>query len=190
MKRFGGRASPPNYFWEQPFGRWKINLKNARSAGFMEANFVKEIIDAVLAGHPELFLVDWSLSADNDIRVIIDADRGVDMESVIAVSRAIEHHEAMDRDREDFSISVSSPGADAPLRLPRQYVKHVGRTLKVTCHDGSEVSGELTACDADRITLQWTMREPKPVGKGKHNVTHTLDIPYGDIKKAVVVIKF
>ena len=134
----------------------------------MEANFVKEIIDAVLAGHPELFLVDWSLSADNDIRVIIDADRGVDMESVIAVSRAIEHHEAMDRDREDFSISVSSPGADAPLRLPRQYVKHVGRTLKVTCHDGSEVSGELTACDADRITLQWTMREPKPVGKGKH----------------------
>lgn len=156
----------------------------------MEAGFVKNIIDQAMEGYPSLFVVDWSLSADNDIKVCVDGDQGVDIESVIAISRAIEHHADMDRDREDFSISVSSPGADAPLKQPRQYAKHVGRELKVATNAGEEFTGTLTDAGNDGITLEWTAREPKPVGKGKHTVTYTKAVPFADIKKAKVVIKF
>lgn len=173
MREIGGRGSPPNYF------------KCA-----MEAGFVKNIIDQAMEGHPSLFVVDWSLSADNNIKVCVDGDQGVDIEAVIAVSRAIEHHPDMDRDREDFSISVSSPGADAPLILPRQYAKHVGRKLKVTTDSGEEFTGTLTDAGQDGIALEWAVREPKPVGKGKHTVTYQKTIPFADIKKAKVVIKF
>ncbi len=156
----------------------------------MEAGFVKNIIDQAMEGFPSLFVVDWSLSADNDIKVCLDGDQGVDIESVIAISRAIEHHPDMDRDREDFSLSVSSPGADAPLKQPRQYAKHVGRELKVAANSGEEFSGTLTEVGNDGITLEWTAREPKPVGKGKHTVTYTKAVPFADIKKAKVAIKF
>lgn len=156
----------------------------------MEAGFVKSIIDQAMEGHPSLFVVDWNLSADNDIKVCVDGDQGVDIESVIAISRAIEHHPDMDRDREDFSISVSSPGADAPLKQPRQYAKHVGRVLKVATNAGEEFTGTLTDAGNDGITLEWTAREPKPVGKGKHTVTYTKAVSFADIKKAKVVIKF
>lgn len=156
----------------------------------MEAGFVKNIIDQAMEGYPSLFVVDWSLSADNDIKVCVDGDQGVDIESVIAISRAIEHHADMDRDREDFSISVSSPGVDAPLKQPRQYAKHVGRELKVATNAGEEFTGTLTDAGNDGITLEWTAREPKPVGKGKHTVTYTKAVPFADIKKAKVVIKF
>lgn len=173
MREIGGRGSPPNYF-----------------TCTMEAGFVKNIIDQAMEGFPSLFVVDWSLSPDNDIKVCLDGDQGVDIESVIAISRAIEHHPDMDRDREDFSLSVSSPGADAPLKLPRQYVKHMGRELKVATNAGEELAGTLTEVRNDGITLEWTAREPKPVGKGKHTVTYTKEVPFADIKKAKVVIKF
>ena len=89
-----------------------------------------------------------------------------------------------------LSISVSSPGADAPLKLPRQYAKHVGRELKVTLDEGEPLVGTLSRSDDQGIVLEWTTREPKPVGKGKHTVLHTQSIPYGDIRKACVVLKF
>lgn len=113
----------------------------------MDAEFVKGIIDRALEQYPEVFVVDWSLSPDNDIQVVVDGDRGVDLETIIALSRALEHDPQMDRDREDFSISVSSPGADAPLKLPRQYAKHVGRELKVTLHEGEPLVGTLSRSD-------------------------------------------
>ena len=156
----------------------------------MDAEFVKGIIDRALEQYPEVFVVAWSLSPDNDIQVVVDGDRGVDLETIIALSRALEHDPQMDRDREDFSISVSSPGADAPLKLPRQYAKHVGRELKVTLDEGEPLVGTLSRSDDQGIVLEWTTREPKPVGKGKHTVLHTQSIPYGDIRKACVVLKF
>ena len=76
------------------------------------------------------------------------------------------------------------------LRPPRQYAKHVGRELKVTLDEGEPLVGTLSRSDDQGIVLEWTTREPKPVGKGKHTVLHTQSIPYGDIRKACVVLKF
>lgn len=156
----------------------------------MDKALVKELIDTALAENPSVFLVDWSISADNDIKVWVDGDNGVDLEEIIRISRAIEHSDRLDREAEDFSLSVSTPGVGAPLKLKRQYVKNTGRTLAVETVSGEKTEGELTQAGEDAITLSWSVREPKPVGKGRHTVVKTAEIPYSDIKKAVVKLKF
>ncbi len=46
--------------------------------------------------------------------------------------------------------------------------------------------GVLSEVNDDEVTLDWETKEPKPVGKGKHNVVKSAVIPYIDIKKAII----
>mgnify|MGYP001762869840 FL=1 len=103
------------------------------------------------------------------------------------MSRAVEHN--LDREEEDFALEVASAGAASPLTLPRQYKKNIGRTLLVKTAEGETEAPLVDATDEVAI-LEWTAREPKKIGKGKETVAKRLEIPYGDIKQAVVVIKF
>jgi ribosome maturation factor RimP len=96
----------------------------------------------------------------------------------------------MDREAEDFSLEVTTPGIDAPLCNPRQYRKNIGRTLAVVKIDGSSCEGDIVDATDESVMIEWVTREPKPVGKGKVNVTHSSTIPYSEIKKATIVIKF
>ncbi|MDD4819790.1 MAG: ribosome assembly cofactor RimP [Flavobacteriales bacterium] len=156
----------------------------------INAELVKKLIDNALSENPSLFLVDMNISQDGEIKVWVDSDQSIDLEEIIRISRAIEHGEGMDREVEDFSLSVSTPGAESPLKMPRQYVKNIGRTLSVETKDGQKYEGEITAADDQKVTLQWSAREPKPIGKGKCTVIKTAELPYQEIKKARVVIKF
>jgi ribosome maturation factor RimP len=149
---------------------------------------VLPLLGQALADNPSLFLIDVSISENNQIRVIIDGDNGVTVEDCIAVSRAIEHN--LDRETEDFSLEVMSAGVSEPLTLPRQYKKNVGRKLKVKTEAGETIEGELTQSDEDTVTLQWKAREPKPVGKGKVTVQKEAVLPYKEIVEAKVMITF
>lgn len=149
---------------------------------------VLPLLEQALADNPSLFLIDVSISENNQIRVIIDGDNGVTVEDCIAVSRAIEHN--LDRETEDFSLEVMSAGVSEPLTLPRQYKKNVGRKLKVKTEAGETIEGELTQSDEDTVTLQWKAREPKPVGKGKVTVQKEAVLPYKEIVEAKVMITF
>jgi len=56
----------------------------------------------------------------------------------------------------DYRLEVSSPGLDYPLRAEWQFVKNVGRLLKLTVNGERgprEISGRLTAADSTGITL-------------------------------------
>ena len=90
---------------------------------------VEDLLRKALNERQDLFLIDFSVSNDNAIKIIIDGDKGVLVEDCIFVSRAIEHN--LDREEHDFSLEVLSSGATSPLVLPRQYSKHVGRHLEV-----------------------------------------------------------
>ena len=148
---------------------------------------VKELLNKALQERQDLFLIELVVLQDNQIRVVIDGDNGVQVEDCMFVSRAIEHN--LDRDEEDFSLEVTSSGATTPLQNKRQYKKNIGRTLKVkTALD--EFKGELTNTGEDTITLKWKAREPKPVGKGKVTVQKEKQILYNEIEKAIVMIKF
>jgi len=148
---------------------------------------VEKLLNEALEERNDLFLIDFSVLEDNQIKVVVDGDKGVLVEDCIFISRAIEHN--LDREEQDFSLEVTSAGAASPLKHIRQYEKNLGRVLNVkTATDSFE--GTITDANENEIILEWKTREPKPVGKGKVTVKKQETIAYKDIKEAIVVIKF
>ena len=153
----------------------------------MFVNTVKELLQNGLSERDDLFLIDFSITTDNTIKVIIDGDRGVKVEDCMFISRTIEHN--LDREDIDFSLEVASAGASTPLQIPRQYKKNKGRNLKVKTVNRT-IEGNLVEANEESISLEWKAREPKPIGKGKVTVRKTANIAYKDIVEAKVMIKF
>ncbi|MGB6154246.1 MAG: ribosome assembly cofactor RimP [Pricia sp.] len=151
----------------------------------MFKNEVKSLLEAALNEDKSLFLIDFSVAADNSIKVVLDGDQGVTLEDCIKVSRAIEHN--LDRDVYDFSLEVTSAGATSPLTIPRQYPKNIGRKLKVKTETNT-FEGQLTAANETGIVLEWKAREPKPIGKGKVTVQKKVEVDYSDIDEAKVIV--
>ncbi len=149
---------------------------------------VAQLLESALDENKSLFLIDLNISEDNQIRVILDGDKGVTVEDCIAVSRAIEHN--LDREEYDFSLEVMSAGTSEPLTLPRQFKKNIGRNLKVKTKKEEKIEGELISVNDESFTLTWSAREPKPVGKGKVTVQKEVTLPYKDIVEAKVMITF
>jgi ribosome maturation factor RimP len=155
----------------------------------MNQELVKKLIEEAIEENPQLFLVEWKISADNHIEILVDGDEGLSIDEIVRISRHVEHN--LDREEADFSLNVSSAGVGSPLIMPRQYRKNIGRTLKITRADGGkDLEGELVSADDEGILLKWEAREPKPVGKGKHTVEKEEKLVYSDIKKAIVKITF
>lgn len=148
---------------------------------------VEELLAKALEENKKLFLIDFSITPDNTIRIILDGDEGVNLKDCIAVSRAIEHN--LDREEHDFSLEVTSAGAAEPIVMARQYPKNIGRKLVVkTAAENYE--GDLTEATENSITLEWKEREPKPVGKGKRTVQKRKKIAISEIDEAKVKLKF
>ncbi|QNK77270.1 ribosome assembly cofactor RimP [Winogradskyella sp. PAMC22761] len=154
----------------------------------MFKKIVEDLLQGALEERQDLFLIDFSNSVDNAVKIIIDGDNGVLVEDCMFISRAIEQN--IDREEYDFSLEVLSSGAASPLILPRQYDKHVGRNLEIKTIDNQNFEGELTEVNDEDVVLSWKAREPKPVGKGKVTVTKTVVVAFNNIKEAKVKIKF
>lgn len=148
---------------------------------------VRQLLEDALQERPSLFLIDLTITDAGKINVNIDGDNGVTLQDCIDVSRAIEHN--LDREEQDFALEVASVGVGSPLKLVRQYIKNIGRTLIVKT-ENQTIEAELVAANDNFITLSWQAREPKKIGKGKETVQKTLDIPYSEIKEAIVTIIF
>lgn len=149
---------------------------------------IETLLNDFLQTREDLFLIDLKFSAGDDITVILDGDNGVSVQDCLDASRAIEFN--MDREEHDFSLQVMSAGLSEPLSIPRQFRKNIGREIEVLLTDSSEIEGELAEVDEEKITLVLRYRKPKEVGKGKVDVEEEKEIPYSDIKKALVVLKF
>lgn len=145
-------------------------------------------LQAFLEQRTDLFLIDLKISAGADVVVVLDGDQGVSIQDCLDASRAIEFN--MDREEHDFSLQVMSAGLSEPLRFPRQFVKNLGRTLRVVLQDDTEVEGELIRAEEAGVVLLLSYRRPKTVGKGKEDVEEERAVAYDAIKKAVVLIKF
>ncbi len=147
-----------------------------------------EIVQKLL--HPlltdDIFLVDIKIKPINNIKIYLDADSGLGIEKCIRINRAlykIMEEMAIYPDG-DFSLEVSSPGIEEPLKLHRQYIKNTGRNMEVTLQDGSKQSGKLLSVTENEILIEFTE------GKNKKAVVKQLTIPFDTIKEAVVLIKF
>jgi ribosome maturation factor RimP len=148
---------------------------------------VFQLLQTGLDEKPDLFLIDLSVNEANKILVTLDGDQGIQLQDCIDISRAIEHN--LDREEQDFSLEVASVGVGSPLKLVRQYVNNIGRTLIVKLAT-TTIEAELIAATESHITLAWEAREPKKIGKGKETVQKEQQIPYSEIKEAIVTVTF
>ena len=94
-----------------------------------------------------LFLVDITVSRDNDIVVTVDSPEGVDIEQCLAINRRIE--EVFDREVEDYSLEVGSAGLTAPFKVIEQYKMNIGQPVEVLTRDGKKLHGTLKAVSDD-----------------------------------------
>lgn len=148
---------------------------------------VNALVEEALSERPSVFLIDLTITDAFKIIVSLDGDNGVALQDCIDISRTIESN--LDREEQDFSLEVASVGVGSPLKLIRQYKKNVGRTLIVKT--GTEIiEAELVEANDVFIILSWKAREPKKVGKGKETVQKELQLPYADIKEAIVTVTF
>ncbi len=148
---------------------------------------VLELLNDALKEKPSVFLIDLSINEANKITITLDGDTGVILQDCIDISKAIDNN--IDREEQDFSLEVASAGVSSPLKLVRQYKKNIGRTLKVKTATET-IEAQLVSANDEVIELTWSAREPKKIGKGKETVVKNLQIPYSEIKEAIVTINF
>ncbi|MEY4702971.1 MAG: hypothetical protein RIR96_868 [Bacteroidota bacterium] len=145
---------------------------------------VKTLLEPLLDA--DMFLVDIRIKPTNNFKIFLDAESGLGIEKCIKINRALykQMEEAGWYPEGDFSLEVSSPGLDEPLKLFRQYQKNVGRNVEVILLDGSKKEGLMSHVTEEQITLTYTE------GKGKKAVEIIVEIPFSEIKQTKVQIKF
>ena len=151
-------------------------------------NKITEILKEYFKKRKDLFLIDFELSLGNKVNITIDGDNGVTVDDCVQLSRSLENN--LDRDSEDFSLEVSSAGANTPLVHRRQYVKNIGRILNLVTCDNEKYEAVLKDVSDQNIILEWKTREPKPIGKGKVTVQKSVKINYNDIDSARIKLVY
>ncbi|MDX1912749.1 MAG: ribosome maturation factor [Saprospiraceae bacterium] len=137
----------------------------------------------------DCFIVGLDLKPGQQLYVFADSDSGMTFEKCQKLSRYLESH--LDENGwlgESYLLEVSSPGIDRPLKFPRQYAKNIGRTLWVRTLDKTEHEATLKSTDDMQIVLTQTVVEKDGKKKIKKEVETTL--PYDQIEKAIVKLKF
>jgi len=147
----------------------------------MTVNEITNLVNAHLSD-TDKFLVEVFIKPVNRIYIFIDGDHGVKISDCVELSRHIESH--YDRETVDFELNVSSSGADQPIRLPRQYLKNIGRSLQVKLSEENIITGKLEAMDEKGITIV-TQGDKK-----NKTVPVTLKLTFEEIVESKVVISF
>lgn len=133
------------------------------------------------------FLVDVITSSKNlsKITVVVDGDQGVTIDDCGEISRLLSAKlDELDFGTGHYVLEVTTPGLDQPLKLKRQFVKNVGRSLKIQRRDKSQVTGRLAHADEDKIVLVQEIRE------GKTRREQELPVTFEEIEKAFVIVSF
>lgn len=134
------------------------------------------------------FLVDVTVSSSDVIHVMVDSDTAISINQIVEISRHIENN--LDREVEDFELSVFSAGLSEPLRLVRQYKKNMNKELDVVLNSGQKLTGILIKADDQGIDLEVTTKEKMEGSKKKELVTRVHSFDYSEIKEAKKIIKF
>ena len=98
------------------------------------------------------------------LRLTVDADGGVDLDSVARVSRAVS--DALDRAGDEvfagpYALEVSSPGVDRPLTDERHWRRVIGRLVAVDV-DGNPVTARVMDVGPTGVTLRDASGETIP----------------------------
>jgi ribosome maturation factor RimP len=145
---------------------------------------IQYLVDQALS--EAMFIVDITVKTGNSIEVLVDSDNGISIDDCIHISRHIEQN--LDRDVEDFSLEVSSPGLSEPFKILRQYQKNVGKKVEMITRTGEKEEGILKSVNETGIELDVTAKEK--INGAKIPVTKSKAYSYEQIKTVKLVISF
>ncbi len=137
----------------------------------------------------DTYLVDITISNTNQILVEIDNLKGgSSVEDCIRVSRNVEHN--LDREVEDFELQVTTPGLSNPFKVHQQYVKNIGRDVKVLFKEVGSIEGKLVEVSDNEIVVETESKEKIEGRKKKELVVRQHPILIENIKETKIVISF
>lgn len=148
---------------------------------------IADLIKTHLEGSDK-FMVDVKVSAANKIEVYIDAPQHISIADCVDLSRFIE--KSLDREKDDFELQVSSPGATEAFKVLEQYKKYIDTKVAVVTKEGKKHEGILKSADEEGFVIEETRREKKAVGKGNHTVTENINLTYNQTKETKSVLPF
>lgn len=132
------------------------------------------VVEVLVSGH----------AAQKKIKVVLDGDQGITISDCAQISRELSAQlNELSEIPENYTLEVSTPGLDQPLKLKRQYKKNIGRELKIVRKDKTIIKGTLTELTEDTLDLT----EVKNGGKKE---LKKVTVPFDNIDKAFVQISF
>lgn len=147
---------------------------------------IRTLVNDFLQTEPEYFCVNVRIKPTNNIKVYIDGDNGISIDTCVLFNRNI--YKIIEEKNwypdGDFSLEISSPGVDEPLTLYRQYIKNKGRFVEVVFLTGEKKEGKLIEATPEIFTIE------RIEGKGKNARQIQETISYSNIKTTTVQIKF
>ena len=136
----------------------------------MNVSVIKDAINDEIVARG-CFIVDVSVSKDNDITLTVESENGtIELDDCVSISRYFETK--FDREVEDYSLTVSSAGLDQPFKVYRQFLKAVGTKVEVSLKGGKKMVAVLEAADEESITLKYSAKEAVEGKKKKEIVEH------------------
>ena len=130
------------------------------------------------------YIVDVTVNTSNDIVVYFDSKEGVKINQCVSISRFI--NENFDREVQDYSLTVCSPGLTSPFKVKNQYINNQGKEVTVKKNDGKKISGILKKYDT-QLTLE--VKKKKKGSKADY-IFKDVIIPFEQIKETKLKIKF
>ena len=142
--------------------------------------------ETLIRDEPGTFLVEIRIKPTSNVKVFLDADNGISIEKLIQYNRRLykDIEESGIFHNGDFSLEVSSPGLDEPLKLHRQYLKNIGRGVEIITKDGAKTEGKLISATGSEIVVE----EERGKNKKREVITHV--ISFDNIKTTKIQIKF
>lgn len=147
---------------------------------------VRQLVLEKIEGKDDLFIVQIKMHKNGVLSILVDGDEGIAIEECVQISRHVGFHlEEENAIETAYRLEVSSPGVDTPLLLHRQYVKNIGREVRVLTLEGLKKEGKLLEVDAESIKIEEKVKE-----KGKKVVLQEAVLLFDNIKETKVLISF
>ena len=104
----------------------------------------------------DIFIVEIAVKPGNRIFVFLDSMNNINIDDCARVNRLINQH--FDRDVEDYALEVSSAGLTSPFKVEQQYIKHLGKKVKIKTIEGKIIKGVLTAYKDNTLFVSETIK--------------------------------
>jgi ribosome maturation factor RimP len=151
---------------------------------------IEELLELELR-HSTYFVVDVlvkGIKSVPKVTVMLDGDAGISIDTCASISRRLgKYIEEQNLISTAYTLEVSSPGIDQPLKWARQYPKHIGRSVRVHLKDGSVKTGKLENVQDETITVAEEVKDKKDK---KNASLIPLLLAMQDIEKTYVLVSF